>query len=207
MATRLRRSSQDYELLPRSSNDSFANLDGLGLDDRSVQKTWLGFPKWFRSRRRSNLKTSTAYTHLSGSRRRRRRLLRLLYWLLITLPYGLVILIFFVIVFLPSYTHRPAHYNELRDRSLRSTTPGRANIHNEKVFIAASIYEQDGFLTGGAWGKAVTDLVYLLGPENVYLSIYENDPDPVSKDSLADLGKKVKCKSPVQSGQCRTLTS
>ena len=70
------------------------------------------------------------------------------------------------------------------------------NLRDEKVFIAASIYDEGGTLTGGAWGEAMLELVDLLGPDNVYLSVYENDPDSLSKAALDDFESKVNCKIP-----------
>jgi len=93
-------------------------------------------------------------------------------------------------IFLPSYTVRPPHYDELRKRA---TTTGRANPYNEKVFIAASLAEKKGDLTSGAWGNEVLQLIDLLGHENVHLSIYEDNPDPVTKQSLTAFRTKVKC--------------
>ncbi|TKA80986.1 hypothetical protein B0A49_01046 [Cryomyces minteri] len=98
---------------------------------------------------------------------------------------------------LPSYTHAPAHYDTLRQRTLNSNSTGSGNINNEKVFIAASIYDKNGGLTGGLWGQAVLRLVNILGPENVFLSIYENDPDPLAATSLKELGRNVRSNSSV----------
>jgi hypothetical protein len=94
----------------------------------------------------------------------------------------------------PSYTHLPAHYQALQKASLESKLPGRANPRNEKVFIAASLYEKDGELTSGAWGQEVLDLVDLLGPENVYLSVYEDNASQAARQSLLDFKRKVTCK-------------
>jgi hypothetical protein len=74
-----------------------------------------------------------------------------------------------------------------------STKPGRGNPNNEKVFIAASIYDHDGSLLAGQWGAAVLELVQLLGPQNVHLSVYENDPNIAATASLAKLGSQLKC--------------
>jgi len=100
-------------------------------------------------------------------------------------------------IFFPSYTVRPAHYEELRKQAVDT---GRANPYNEKVFITASLAEKKGDLTSGAWGKEVLQLVNLLGPENVHLSIYEDNPDPMTKQSLASFRTKVKCETVRLSG-------
>lgn len=80
----------------------------------------------------------------------------------------------------PSYTRRPSHYTG-------------TNINNEKVFIAANIVDES--LIRGAWGTAVRELVELLGKENVYLSIYENDSGPGTKAALRELEQKIQCES------------
>lgn len=96
-------------------------------------------------------------------------------------------------LFFPSYTHLPTHYKQLRSRVQSSEEYGRGNTNNEKVFIAASIYDVGGDLAGGQWSKNVLDLIYLLGPENTYLSIYENDAGLEAKNALTMLKQKVPC--------------
>ncbi|KAL9081300.1 MAG: hypothetical protein Q9157_000155 [Trypethelium eluteriae] len=83
------------------------------------------------------------------------------------------------------------------ERSSNSSVPGRANLFNEKVFIASSIYDPDGTLTGGAWGEAVLDLIDLLGPDNVFLSVYENDPDEIAYASLDVFRREVQCNTSI----------
>jgi hypothetical protein len=94
---------------------------------------------------------------------------------------------------MPSYSHRPELYNDLSQRALGSEMPGRANIFDEKVFIAASIYDPDGQLADGAWGEAVLGLIDMLGQDNVFLSIYENDSGLAAAEALQRLDEKVKC--------------
>ena len=110
-------------------------------------------------------------------------------------PTVVIILIIFTGIFLPSYTHPPAHYATLRQHAKKTQLPGRANINNEKVFIAASIYDYEGQLASGGWGRDVLDLVDILGPDNVYLSLYENDPGSVAKNALESLGERARCES------------
>ena len=123
-----------------------------------------------------------------------RRLLRRFIFTVACLPYLTITLIILTAVFHPSYTRRPDHYQRLSRLCASSSVPGRANVNNEKVFLAASIYDEEGTLAGGAWGRAVLDLVDLLGPDNVFLSIYENDADPRAKASLDTFAEKVTCK-------------
>jgi len=76
-----------------------------------------------------------------------------------------------------------------------STGHGRANIHNEKVFIASSIYDKQGKLASGPWAQNLLDLVDLLGPENVFLSVFEDDPDSLARTSLERFSERVQCES------------
>ena len=99
----------------------------------------------------------------------------------------------FIAIGRPSYSSPPARYHELRLRAETSTEAGRANPRNEKVFIAASIFDRDGKLARGAWGGDILNLIDLLGPSNVFLSIYENDAGPVAKAALEELEEKVTC--------------
>lgn len=96
-------------------------------------------------------------------------------------------------IFFPGYTQLPPHYQALRARALASEAPGRVNIHSQKVFIAASIYDKGGKLLGGRWADNVLDLIQLLGPTNTFLSIYVNDSGPEAKDALEALRHRVPC--------------
>jgi ZIP family zinc transporter len=202
MSSRLRPSAHNYELLPRAS----ADLDDLPAHARrdsnastTSSTSWLGrlghsIPGVHK------LADPSVCAHYMTPRRRKRSVLRLIYYVLFSVPYVCLFLVLFVGVFFPSYTHLPAHYKELRRRALASDAPGRANVHNQKVFIAASIYEHEGELTAGAWGKSVLDLVDLLGPENVHLSLYENDADDITKESLRALEKNTPSRSGLLTG-------
>ncbi|OAA59876.1 Mannosyltransferase 1, CMT1 [Niveomyces insectorum RCEF 264] len=91
----------------------------------------------------------------------------------------------------PSYTHPPAHYRELAARchataSLYDRT-GCANPHNQQVFISVSLWDEGGRLADGRWGGALVELVSLLGPTNVFVSIYENDSGAAGAAALARL--------------------
>ncbi|KAL0263205.1 hypothetical protein SLS55_002183 [Diplodia seriata] len=144
------------------------------------------------------------YRSMASLRRPRRTILRCILWSLVLLPYLACVLVVTTMVLRPSYTHAPAHYDQLRERATQSLAPGRGNVNNEKVFIASSIYDDEGMLAGGAWGKAVLDLVDLLGPDNVYLSIYENDPEPASKYALEQFKERVTCEYWVAIAQARS---
>lgn len=96
-------------------------------------------------------------------------------------------------VFFPGYTHPPPHYETLRKIVADSDAPGRANVHHEKVYIAASIFDKGGKLANGPWAENVLGLIDLLGPENTFLSIYVNDAGPEAKEALEILEKRVPC--------------
>ncbi|MCJ1482247.1 hypothetical protein MMC06_002410 [Schaereria dolodes] len=93
----------------------------------------------------------------------------------------------------PSYTKLPPHYQSLRGRAIGSGESGRANPLDEKVFIAISLYDKGGRLMNGAWGQSILDLVDILGEDNVFLSIYENDGGVDAEAALHDFGAKLKC--------------
>jgi len=106
------------------------------------------------------------------------RHLRLFVRVAIAILVLLITLIILTPVLIPSYTYRPAHYTG-------------TNPNNEKVFIAANIVDEH--LIRGAWGKNLLELIDVLGEDNVFLSIYENDSGPGTKAALIELGQKVKC--------------
>ena len=118
-----------------------------------------------------------------------RLILRLFYTALI----GILVLVVVIGIFFPSYTHLPAHYKDLRKRVEKSWIPGSANPGQEKIFIAASIYDPGGDLARGDWAKNILNLITILGPHNVYLSIYENDSGDEAMEALAELETKVQC--------------
>lgn len=76
-----------------------------------------------------------------------------------------------------------------------STIPGRGNVNKEKILIAAALYDPGGDLIRGDWGKAVRGLVELLGPDNVHLSVYENDADVAANEALEQFKSTLDCQS------------
>ncbi|KAL3488942.1 cryptococcal mannosyltransferase 1-domain-containing protein [Aspergillus germanicus] len=130
------------------------------------------------------------------TRRYYRHLRRIPYYLSIFISV-LIALTAITFTFFPSYTYPPAHYISLRNRVLNtdpnSNLSGRGNIHNEKIFIAASLYDPTGELARGHWATSVLELITLLGEENVFLSIYENDSGEEGEKSLAELDARVPC--------------
>ncbi|KAI4218176.1 MAG: hypothetical protein L6R36_009091, partial [Xanthoria steineri] len=125
----------------------------------------------------------------------RGKLLRGSYWISVILLSFTALLIVFTAIFRPSYSRLPDHYRALQRRCKESNEPGRGNPNNEKVFIAASLYDPEGTLAGGHWGRAVLELVELLGPQNVHLSVYEDDASPQAKAALDSMKTKLQSKS------------
>ncbi|KUI73376.1 hypothetical protein VM1G_09047 [Cytospora mali] len=109
-------------------------------------------------------------------------------------------IILFVVLFIatpilaPSYTRLPPHYYELKARCEGpDALPGCANQFNEKIFISVSLYDKSGHLAGGRWGETMLELIQMLGPEHIFLSIYEND-SPGGEAALQEFKKKVPCR-------------
>ncbi|KAF2663380.1 hypothetical protein BT63DRAFT_465923 [Microthyrium microscopicum] len=94
-------------------------------------------------------------------------------------------------ILFPSYANPPPHYRLLNEAISSSSYEGRGNIKGESVFIAANIIQED--LIKGQWGLSLLELVHLLGPENVFVSIYENDSGPGTAAALEELKAKLPC--------------
>lgn len=106
----------------------------------------------------------------------------------------LLVLVLLIALFLePSYTNPPVHYQSLKARIKSSEDYGRANPENQKIFIAASIYDEGGYLLGGAWGEAVLKLINMLGNRNVFLSIYENTSGEGGQVAQFKFERRVQC--------------
>lgn len=176
--------SSDDMSSPRvfESDDDFFELDDTEFPSQLVET-----PRFLR-RNRSLL------SRLLGPRRRCGRLsLRRISNFLRVASGILCALIAYTFLFRPSYTHLPPHYKELQNSMIGSQHPGRGNIHNERVFIAVGLYDKAGDLAGGAWGQGLLDLIELLGANNTFLSIYENDSGPEAAAALHELEQRVPC--------------
>lgn len=188
---------EQEQLLPRGSVDrhSIVNSDDCSLDDFTGQS--LSWPErtlfWPRG-----WHTSPSYWRLLRSRGRGRSIGL---WLVQGLVLGLVMTLSIITIcgiFFPSYSHPPKQYTALRRRVNEAPhRRGVANVNNEKVFIAAALYDPGGDLVAGDWGQSVTSLIDILGPENVHLSIYENDADDKSKAALEIFGSSLACNSSI----------
>ncbi|KAF8251335.1 hypothetical protein K440DRAFT_517264, partial [Wilcoxina mikolae CBS 423.85] len=145
--------------------------------------------------------------------RLRRRCCQLIGFLLMAVGALLV----FTAIFGPSYTHAqyPESWRKL-DESVRkggglnppgywmhlpgeggrkkTTATGRGNPNNERIFIAANIVNAE--LIGKEWGERVMELIDLLGEENVFLSIFENDSGLETRKALGTLSNRIKAHMP-----------
>lgn len=94
-------------------------------------------------------------------------------------------------LFAASYDSFPANYEALRKSVLEKSSPGRGNPYNEKIFIASSLYDGGGELARGQWGMQLLELIELLGDQNVFVSIYENDSGEEGHTALRELEQKI----------------
>lgn len=94
-------------------------------------------------------------------------------------------------IFNPSYANPPPRYKILEQRVTSSTASGRGNVNNEKIFLAANIINEE--LIRGPWGSSVLELINIVGEENVFVSIYENDSGNGTRDALEAFQRKLPC--------------
>lgn len=203
----------EYELVGRDSNESSDTFD---LDEADFQSQGLTSTSYlnrrrsriprvfsriapsrlrgiFSARNRNNRRTPKPTQHPRprfGIHRPSRRLCLTLLCILV----GFLILALFTALFRPSYTNPPAYYRALRERIETSNDHyNQGNPENQKIFIAASIYDEDGHLLDGAWGEAVLELLNLLGNRNVYMSIYENTAGENAQTAEFKFERKLQC--------------
>ena len=200
----------EYELVGRDSNESSETFD---LDEADFQSHGWKSPSYLTQRRSrtSWLLSRLKLLRLKGhsTRNQPRRKPSTTSWLPIRLRlhkpcfrlclYSLVVVIVILALvtltalFRPSYTDPPAHYRFLRERIEKSEDYGRANPEHQKIFIAASIYDEGGHLLGGSWGESVLQLIDMLGNRNVYLSIYENTAGEKAQTAQFIFERRVQC--------------
>ena len=201
----------DYELVGR---DSSGSNDSFDLDEADFQSSHgLKSPSYLTQRSRvsrflhrlNQFRLIKAFTRRDQPYRKRSRKpwlpvrVRLhkpsfrlcLYFLVIVII--VFILVVLTAIFRPSYNKPPAHYRSLRRQIESSKDYGRANPEHQKIFIAASIYDEGGHLLGGSWGEAVLQLIDMLGNRNVYLSIYENTAGEDAQTAQFQFEKRVQC--------------
>ena len=171
----------------------FADEEGLELGDfeDSTPRNSVSLSPL---QRRSHLSRALRHLHLPRSCLHPHRRSRTLIIVFVTS----ICLLLACGLFFPSYSNPPPQYNALRKRVNRAPgEAGSANVNNEKIFIAAALYDREGKLVSGDWGRSVLGLIDVLGPENVHLSIYENDADEKSKAALDKFKPKVSCNSTI----------
>lgn len=202
----------EYELVERTSSESNEtfNLDEADFESQGLTSTSYVhnqrpfFPNFLL--RFIPLRLRTAVSRLHFGRRRAKSsqryqfgLLRVLHRRICFILGGIAGILFALLtltaLFRPSYTNPPAHYQVLKSRILQSSDSGRGNPDNVKIFIATSIYDKGGRLVNGAWGQGLLNLISMLGQENVFLSIYENDSGPEAHAALDAFKLKVQCPS------------
>ena len=193
MVSRNNRTEQ-FELLPRTSHDSTPSDDSTSdyytpPPAQSRLPSWiiwplLRIPLW---------PARSVYAKIYRYRSSRGFVLHYLSWIFAAFPLIITVLVTFTLILWPLYSYPPSHYRTLRKSCQESKEPGRGNISREKIYIAATLYDPGGSLVAGEWGRAVLELVDLLGFQNVHLSIYENDADESAKAALQEMAKKAKC--------------
>ncbi|KAL8643034.1 MAG: hypothetical protein Q9228_000330 [Teloschistes exilis] len=204
----LRRETYDQD--DESSSDEIYDLDSANFESRGLttssyvhrphRSSSLSILKYLpqligHAIRWQGFQTSGLKRHRHRTSRHRRPLTRRLLFGFQCLTGTLFALILITAVVWPSYTRPPAHYDALRKAILASDLSGRGNIGKEKIFIAASIYDKGGHLVDGAWGGALLELIDILGDQNVFLSIYENDAGEQAEDALTRFKDRVPCQN------------
>ncbi|RAH43452.1 glycosyltransferase family 69 protein [Aspergillus brunneoviolaceus CBS 621.78] len=185
-----------HDLASRSSIDSFASVSdweqaGLVLpSSRSHRSFWRKLcgstpTPWQPQRARPRRFASPRWSSI-------RQLFR------IALSF-LIVLISCTALFFPSYTRLPPHYRSVVEQATQSDQHGRGNPRNERIFIAAILYDPEGTIAGGRWGESLLQLIDLVGEDNVFLSIYENDSGGQGEQALRHLEDRVACNKSIQS--------
>ena len=193
---RLYPQEQEYELHHYADEDNYDQTHGLLNPPRETSS-----PRLPKSQSASVLNLFQLlsirrpwhiYSFLSRKHGGRRLQALLIQTILIWVSISALIVIF-IAIFLPSpYARYPPSYTI---QGLNKDVKGSGNPGNEKVFIAANIIDEG--LIRGRWGQAVQELVNLLGPQNTFLSIYENDSGPGTKAALKDLREFIPCESSI----------
>jgi hypothetical protein len=186
----LERGPDEGEELSPTDDGGGLELDFLSRDHDEQSPGQLPSPRWKQRRRRlwrlPHFHLPRYLQHFHGPR------------IPITVLAIIVLLILVCPVFFPSYSNPPHRYTALRARVQKAPRQaGRANVDNEKIFVAAALYDRRGKLLSGDWAASMLGLIHVLGPDNVYLSIYENDADEESKRALTNFEKQVTCQSTI----------
>ena len=183
---------QSAHLLSRTSSESSLSVtfweDGL-YDNRSSYSS----SRWARLRRHA-ARTFSRLSNIRASYPGRPAVWRSLVFISKVIAFTIGFLILYSIIdaiLFPSYNSPPKPFLELKETVRASSSPGRGNPRSEKVFIASNIINAD--LVRGDWGSSVLELIDYLGPDNVFISVYENDAGPDVADALEEFARKLKC--------------
>jgi Cryptococcal mannosyltransferase 1 len=104
----------------------------------------------------------------------------------------LILLSIFDAALFPSFSNPPGHYQLLKESVQLLSAPGRGNPRSEKIFIASNII--NAALIRGHWGDAIVELIDYLGPDNVFVSVYENDSGADTAAALREFAQRLTCK-------------
>lgn len=205
------RGFEEQRLLHRTSsgnsNDQDVDYDGDTSEyelesselDCDRRHTFLSrLPSWTGSftrskRRRPGRARSPLARFMLPAVRRRRSIPLCAAQALVLFSYIVVVLVLLAGLFAPSYTDPPKQYSTLRRTVESGDVKGRGNAHDEKIFIAAAVYDHQGELLRGEWGAQLLELIDMLGPDNVFLSIYENGADDQAQLALREFSEAVPC--------------
>ncbi|KAI5781267.1 cryptococcal mannosyltransferase 1-domain-containing protein [Geopyxis carbonaria] len=188
---------EHFDALDSDSDDAAAGLLGNGKPPKPRRRWWTRL--WPRRTR-----TRTSW---------RRRLSQLALVAAALLAAWIVLTLLFAPTYTPS--HAPASWARITDAVQRGgganpralwthlpgegdvtkhTRAGRGNPDGEKIFIAANIVNAD--LINNEWGPRVMELLDLLGPENVFISVFENDSGPETRAALHTLDARIAAHMP-----------
>lgn len=146
-----RNSQSGHEQEDASDHELETLKDGKG----SQHSPFSRLPTWTHTwsttaRRRRHGKSRSPFVHfMLPSVRRRRSIPLCAVQTLAFLSYSVLVLIVLFGIFAPSYSNPPQRYVTLRREIEQNDARGRGNTHNEKVFIAAAVYDHEGELLGG----------------------------------------------------------
>ncbi|MCJ1387041.1 hypothetical protein MMC17_010170 [Xylographa soralifera] len=198
---------ESYELLGRSSGDSEDRNRSAGVMAASATLSERIFGIFRKTRHLQSFFSRRRSYRISTRKELLWRLTSFRFvWRLVAFTIGFLFILSVVrAIIFPSYQNPPAHYQVLQKAVVASKLPGRGNPHNEKIFIAANILQED--LIRGPWGKSMLELIDLLGGENVFLSIYENDSGPGTVKALKELRRNLICNSSIVTGGHLSLDS
>ena len=189
--------SDDEDTTSQHELGSF--IHGKNSQDTRFLRLPIWTHTWSRRARRRRQTTSTLsfVQFMLPSMRRRRSIPLCAVRTLAFLSYLVVVLVVLFGIFVPSYSHPPQHYVALQRKIEETDADGRGNSYNEKVFIAAAMNDHEGELLDGEWGMRLRQFIDILGPDNVFLSIYENDADQKAQLAMKSFAESVTCNKAV----------